>query len=75
MPEWTRGCVFTFGWEAEGDSVPPGTSTVVITLEPDDEDTIVRLTHRDLPRQARAPHQAGENHYLSRLAARAEGHD
>jgi uncharacterized protein YndB with AHSA1/START domain len=70
-----RRIVFTFGWEADGDPVPPGTSTVEITLEPDGEDTIVRLTHRDLPGQARAPHQAGWNHYLGRLAARAEGRD
>jgi uncharacterized protein YndB with AHSA1/START domain len=67
--------VFTFGWEGEGEPVPPGSSTVEITLEPSGEETVVRLTHRDLPEAARAPHEAGWHHYLDRLATRAEGGD
>lgn len=67
--------VFTFGWEGEDNPVPPGTSTVEITLVPQGEETLVRLIHRDLPEQARAPHQAGWNHYLDRLTIRAEGQD
>ena len=35
--------VFTWGWEGEGSAVPPGTSTVEITLVPDGAETIVRL--------------------------------
>ncbi len=67
--------VFTFGWEGEGDAVPPGASTVEITLAPDGDETIVRLVHRDLPEAARAPHDGGWNHYLDRLTIRAEGGD
>ena len=70
-----RRVVFTFGWEADGDPVPPGSSTVEITLVQDGEHTLVRLVHRDLPEQALAPHEAGWNHYLDRLTARAEGRD
>lgn len=67
--------VFTFGWEGDGEAVPPGTSTVEITLEPAGAQTLVRLVHRDLPDAARAPHDAGWNHYLDRLTVRAEGAD
>jgi hypothetical protein len=67
--------VFTFGWEGEGEPVPPGPSTVEITLEPSGERPWSGWTHRDLPEAARAPHEAGWNHYLDRLATRAEGGD
>lgn len=71
-----RRLVFTFGWEGGGGSgVPPGSSTVEITLEAVGEETMVRLVHRDLPPQARAPHESGWDHYLGRLAVRAEGGD
>jgi uncharacterized protein YndB with AHSA1/START domain len=67
--------VFTFGWEGDGEAVPPGTSTVEITLEPSGAETLVRLVHRDLPEAARKPHEAGWNHYLDRLTVRVEGGD
>ncbi|MEK7872857.1 MAG: SRPBCC family protein [Chloroflexota bacterium] len=67
--------VFTWGWEGEGNPVPPGSSTVEITLIPDGDGTIVRLRHMDLPKAARAPHTEGWNHFLPRLAATAEGRD
>src|SRR5690349_14190218 len=38
-----RRVVFTWGWEGAGNPVPPGSSTVEITLMPDGDGTILRL--------------------------------
>lgn len=70
-----RRLVFTWGWEDEGNPVPPGSSTVEVTLVPDGEGTILRLVHRDLPAEARAPHAHGWEHYLGRLTVSAAGGD
>lgn len=67
--------VFTWGWENDAMPVPPGSSTVEVTLRPDGEGTLLRLVHRDLPPAARAPHEEGWTHYLDRLVVRAEGGD
>jgi len=67
--------VFTWGWEAVESRIPPGSSTVEITLIPDGDETIVRLCHRDLPPEARESHGIGWDHYLSRLALVATGND
>lgn len=68
--------VFTWGWEAGGSPVPPGSSTVEITLTPDGEQTIVRLVHRDLPdRESAESHGAGWDHYLERLEIAGAGGD
>jgi uncharacterized protein YndB with AHSA1/START domain len=65
--------VFTWGWEGDGD-LPPGSSTVEITLIPDGDDTLVRLRHTGLPTQeSRTLHAAGWDHYLGRLARAAAG--
>jgi uncharacterized protein YndB with AHSA1/START domain len=62
--------VFTWGWE--GDSqLPPGSSTVEVTLAPDGEGTVVRLIHRDLPAPARKVHAEGWDRFLPRLASAA----
>ncbi len=66
--------VFTWGWEGGG-PVPPGSSTVEITLTPDGDGTIVRLVHRDLPDEARDKHLQGWELYLNRLAVAATGRD
>ena len=66
--------VFTWGWE-ESAEVPPGSSTVEITLTPDGEGTIVRLVHRDLPVGHGARHLEGWNHFMPRLVEVAEGRD
>ncbi|MGR4880494.1 SRPBCC domain-containing protein [Streptomyces sp. LARHCF249] len=68
--------VFTWGW-AEGEvPVPPGSSTVEITLEPVDEGTLLRLTHSGLPSpEACAAHAEGWTHYIRRLVTWAEGGD
>ena len=44
--------VFTFGWEQEGHPIPPGSTTVEISLHPEGDKTLVRLTHRGLPDDA-----------------------
>jgi uncharacterized protein YndB with AHSA1/START domain len=68
-----RRVVFTWGWEGN-DAVPPGSSTVEITLTSDGEATILRLVHRDLPEDQRAEHDGGWKHFLLRLAT-ADAHD
>jgi uncharacterized protein YndB with AHSA1/START domain len=67
--------VMTWGWEAEGNPVPPGSSTVEVTLTPEGEGTRVRLRHLDLPEGAQEPHAHGWEHYWERLAIAAAGGD
>jgi uncharacterized protein YndB with AHSA1/START domain len=64
--------VFTWGWE-QGPPVPPGSTTVAIELVPEDEGTLIRLTHTDLPPDEIEIHRFGWEHYVSRLAAVTEG--
>lgn len=67
---------FTWGFVAHGmDGVPPGSTTVEIQLIPDDDGTLIRLTHRGLPPPARPGHEAGWQHYVSRLATAGAGDD
>ncbi len=66
--------VFTWGWEGQ-EGVPPGSSTVEITLTPDGEETVLRLVHRGLPEGAGAGHAEGWEHFLPRLAVAAAGDD
>ncbi len=58
--------VFTWGWEGQAD-LPPGASTVTITLEPAGDGTIVRLVHDGLTDEQAASHGQGWTHYLDRL--------
>lgn len=68
--------VFTWGWEGEDSAVPPGSTTVVIELQPDDAGTLLRLTHSGLtPPPVAAHHRDGWERYLERLRVRAEGGD
>jgi uncharacterized protein YndB with AHSA1/START domain len=68
--------VFTWGWEGDAPPVPPGSSTVVIELEPDPAGTLLRLTHSSLhPPPVAEHHRAGWERYLERLATRAAGGD
>lgn len=70
-----RRVVFTWGWEGDA-HVPPGSSTVEITLEPDGAGTVLRLVHSGLPSaEARAEHARGWDHFLERLAIVAAGGD
>lgn len=69
-----RRVVFTWGWDGD-DAVPPGSSTVDITLEPQGDATLVRLVHTDLPADKRDLHREGWEHFVSRLAIAAAGGD
>lgn len=64
--------VFTWGWEGDG-SLPPGSSTVEITLAEDGGETVVRLRHVGIPSAAsRELHAGGWRAFLGRLAAVGE---
>lgn len=65
---------FSWGWEGHPE-VPPGSTVVEIELLPDGDATLVRLTHRALPRPEVPIHVAGWEHYLERLAVRVGGGD
>jgi uncharacterized protein YndB with AHSA1/START domain len=57
-----------FTWGVPGDPVlPPGSSTVEILLVADGEETIVQLTHRDLPAEKREAHRGGWEECLATL--------
>ena len=68
-----RRVVFTFGWI--GSPLPPGSSTVEVTLEPSEGGTLVVLRHLNLPEPAREQHLQGWHHYLGRLTLAATGKD
>ena len=72
--------LLSFGWEGqqagEGEhGIPPGSSRVEVTLEPEGDGTVVRLRHYDLPEQAREMHGQGWQLYLDRLQIAATGGD
>ncbi|MEK6224922.1 MAG: SRPBCC domain-containing protein [Chloroflexota bacterium] len=60
--------VLTWGFESDSD-LPPGSSSVEITLESDGPATVVRLEHRGLPETHRRSHDDGWAFFLSRLAS------
>jgi uncharacterized protein YndB with AHSA1/START domain len=67
--------VLSFGWE-DDPAVPPGSTTLEITLTPDGDGTHVRLVHRGLPtNDAREQHDHGWAHYLQRLSVAGAGGD
>ncbi len=66
---------FSFGWEGDNQTVPPGSSVVEITLIPDGTETVVRLEHSGLPAAAREMHGQGWSNYMTRLEAVLEGRD
>jgi uncharacterized protein YndB with AHSA1/START domain len=65
--------VFTWGWEGDASPVPPGSSTVEVSLVPEGDGTRVRLRHTGLPTEAREVHAGGWDHYLERLSGAAAG--
>ena len=67
--------MFTWGW-TQGPPVPPGSSRVDVTLEPEEGGTRVVLRHHGLPDDDQRRHHAGGwQMYLSRLATRVTGGD
>lgn len=68
-----RRIVFTWGFE--GGLPPAGSTTVEITLTPENDGTRVCLVHRGLEGKTRDAHAEGWTHYLSRLAKAGQGED
>ncbi len=66
--------VYTFGWEGD-DALPPGSSTVTVTLEPAAGGTTVRLVHEGLTSDQEQGHVSGWGHFLERLVAAARDGD
>lgn len=60
--------VFTWGFR-DDDRIPPGSSTVTVTLTPSGGGTLVRLVHTGLPYPALASHEKGWTGYLADLVA------
>lgn len=58
--------VFTFGFEGHP-VLPPGSTTVEITLRADGQGTVLRLAHRGLPASEETIIRQGWEAYLSRL--------
>jgi uncharacterized protein YndB with AHSA1/START domain len=67
--------VFTFGWDEPDHPIPPGSTTVEISLHPEGDKTRVRLVHRGLPADAVEDHGHGWARYLERLGTVATGGD
>jgi uncharacterized protein YndB with AHSA1/START domain len=66
--------VVTWGWDGH-QRMPPGTTTVEIELVEDGLDTIIRLTHRGIPREDLPIHRDGWEVFLPRLEIAARGGD
>jgi uncharacterized protein YndB with AHSA1/START domain len=65
--------VFSWGWDGN-DGLPPGSTTVEITLAADGDGTRLDLRHYDLPTDdAAMRHRVGWEHYLGRLVVAAGG--
>jgi uncharacterized protein YndB with AHSA1/START domain len=62
-----RRVVFTWG-VAGRESLPPGSTTVEVTLTADGPDTVVQLLHHGLPTEAFDSHLEGWTIRLERLA-------
>jgi uncharacterized protein YndB with AHSA1/START domain len=60
---------------AGSDRLPPGASTVEVTLTPRDRGTTVTVTHSGLPASEAPQHRLGWAHFLERLVAAATGGD
>ena len=63
-----RRLVMSWGWEGHP-TVPPGSTTVEITLTPENDATVLRLRHLGLPDEGeRRQHHDGWQVYTSQLA-------
>lgn len=67
--------VFTWGWEAPGHPLPPGSTTVEVTFTQQGEVTVARVEHRDVPKAEWMNTAYGWQHYLSRLGLVAVSRD
>ena len=63
--------VYTWGWADEGSAVlPPGASTVEVTLEPAGTATVLRIRHSNLPENTFGFHGDGWDNTLAELNRR-----
>lgn len=70
-----RKLAYTFGWD-EHAVVPPGSTTIEITLEQDGDYTLLHFVHAGLPTDEEVEsHSKGWGHYLPRLEIVASGGD
>jgi uncharacterized protein YndB with AHSA1/START domain len=69
-----RRLVIAWG-HAGSQRLPPGASTLEVTLTPEAGGTTVRIAHRDLPEPDAAEHAIGWPHFLARLGAAAAGRE
>lgn len=70
-----RRIIFTWGW-VQDPAVPPGSTRVVVTFEPEGLGTRVVLQHHGLPDDAQRQHHSdGWEVYLARLELRLAGGD
>jgi uncharacterized protein YndB with AHSA1/START domain len=60
---------------AGSDRLPPGASTVEVTLTPSDGGTTVTIVHAGLPVPEANQHRLGWDHFLARLILAASGDD
>lgn len=70
--DFPRRVVITWGRHGSV-RLPPGGSTLEVTLTPEGDGTRVTVVHDGLPPVERTLHAAGWAHYLPRLAAVAAG--
>ena len=64
-----RRVVYTWGWE-DDPTLPPGASTVEVTLVPDGDGTLVRVRHHGLPNESACQfHEYGWTTTLDHLTA------
>ena len=66
--------VFTFGWDGD-EAIPPGSSTIEVSLTPEAGGTRLHFAHRGLPSTRASDHGKGWGHYLPRLLVVAGGGD
>ena len=67
-----RRVVLSWG-HAGSAALPPGSTTVEITLTPTTTGTLLSVEHRDLPPEQARQHAIGWPHFLGRLAVAASG--
>lgn len=66
-----RRVVYTWGWEGDA-TLPPGASTVEVSLCPDGDGTIVRVRHHGLPNESACQfHDYGWTTTLDHLSVQA----
>ncbi|QUQ70520.1 TIGR03086 family metal-binding protein [Kutzneria sp. CA-103260] len=63
-----RRLALAWGWEGDKE-VPPGSSTVDVTIEPAADGVTVRLVHQGLSDEQAKGHHEGWQHFLQRLRA------